>query len=267
MCYSALVKKDLEYLRRRYGAIAVREQFDNYARESLADPKAFPELNARIYPGHYAPVIFERNGKRVTELMRYGAYPPTHIKDPKKYTTFNARRDNLTSAFWSEAFMRHHGFIVLEGFYEWVAVRDLLKAKVVTLRDVELEFKRQSAERKDKILAAGKTWKPTPTEKKPVIERQIIIQFSPEDREDLIAPVIFSYGLDQNGNTGAGFAIVTDDPTPEIHRAGHDRCPVIMSPDTVDEWLHFDGKTPEALQDILTKRRRVTFKHGLPIAA
>ena len=109
--------------------------------------------------------------------MRYGAYPPAHILDPKKYTSFNARRDNLTSRFWSEAFLKHHGFIVLDGFYEWVTVKDLLNAGVVKLADIEKEFSRQSAERKEKILADGRKWKPTPTENKNPVDRQIIIEF------------------------------------------------------------------------------------------
>lgn len=99
MCYSALVKQDLKYLGRRYGALAVREQIDAYIEASLENEKTFPPLKERIYPGHYAPVIFSQDGRRVSEVMRYGAFPPSHIKDPNKYSSFNARRDNLTSSF------------------------------------------------------------------------------------------------------------------------------------------------------------------------
>ena len=271
MCYSALVKQDLKYLGRRYGALAVRTQIDSYIEHSSKDPKDFPPLKDRIYPGYYAPVIFERDGKRVTEVMRYGAYPPAHIKDPSKYSSFNARRDNLTSTFWANAFQKHHGVVILEGFYEWVAVKDLLKAGVVTLKDIESEFSRQSEARKQKIISEGKTWKPTPTEKKPAIDRQIIIQFKPEDGEDLIIPVVFSYNHEIPGDNqsipNAGFAVITDDPTQEIERAGHDRCPVILNESDIDTWLHPENLSAKHLQDFLLSKKRVTFKHALARAA
>jgi putative SOS response-associated peptidase YedK len=270
MCYSALVKRDLDYLGRKYGAVIIREQIEDYRRASAADLKRFPPPEPRIFPGHYAPVIFEQEGKLVVELQRYGAYPPPQVKNPKAYTTFNARRDNLTSNFWSGAFMHHHGFVVLEGFYEWVGVKDLLKAGVVTLKDVEAEFAKQAEERKAKVLATGKKYKPTPIEQKDPRMRQIIIEFKPEDGQEMLAPVIFSYGKDGLGGAGkwdAGFAIVTDDPPFEIEQAGHDRCPVILEPEALKEWLYFAGAMPEELIQLLGKKKRVTFKHKLAEAA
>lgn len=268
MCYSALVKQDLKYLGRRYGALAVKEQVDAYTEASTKNPKDFPPLKERIYPGYYAPVIFNQDGKRVSEVMRYGAFPPADIIDPSRYSSFNARRDNLTSTFWGNAFMKHHGVVVLNGFYEWVAVKDLLSAGVVRLSDIEKEFARQAEARKQKIISEGKTWKPTPTEKKPAIERQIIIEFKPEDGNDLIVPVIFSYAHEDQDLAGkAGFAVITDEPTAEIEQAGHDRCPIILDEQDIDSWLNHDGMSAELFQSFLEKRRRVEFRHGLAIAA
>lgn len=206
MCYSILIKGDLRHLSEKYGAIAV-PNMDAYIHSSDVDPKRFPPLRDRIYPGYYAPVIDERNDRsRVVDLMRYGSYPPPEMSLPKNYTSFNARRDNLSSPFRGNAFMKHHGFIVLEGFYEWVAVSDLIKARVVTLDQVEEVFSQQSKERKLKILSAGKKYKPTPTELKKPLSRQIIIEFKPEDGQELMAPVIFSYGLLKDEKEDAGFA-------------------------------------------------------------
>ena len=238
---------------------------------STKDSKQDPPLKERIYPGYYAPVIYKREKDLACEVMRYGAFPPPHIKDPGRYSSFNARRDNLTSSFWGNAFMKHHGVVVLKGFYEWVAVKDLLSAGVVTLKDVELEFERQAQQRKEKIIASGKKWKPTPTETKPAIERQVIIEFRPEDGGDLLVPVIFSYRSEatevKQKALDAGFAVVTDDPTPEILRAGHDRCPIILGAQDIGRWLEFGSMTADKLQLFLQQSRRVTFKHGLPVAA
>ena len=266
MCYSALVKRDLDYLHKNYGAIVIRQDLDEFTSTSQSDPKHFPPLHSRIYPGHYAPVIVPDQVHNRVQLQRYGAYPHPNITNPGRYTTYNARRDNLTSKFWSDAFMQHHGFIVLNGFFEWVEVKDLLKAGVVTLPQVEAEFTRQTEERKAKILIAGKPYRPTATELKPTHLRKIIIQFKPEDGSDLIVPVIFS----PSGQLSAfanGFAIITDEPPGEIRSAGHDRCPIILRQDALSIWLHPEHRTVKEMDAVLMQRNRVTFKHQLPAAA
>jgi putative SOS response-associated peptidase YedK len=280
----------MDYLGRKYGAMWVREQIeDDYHRAETREPKRFPPLSDRIYPGSYAPVIYAEGHRHVVDLMRYGAYPSAHIKDPSRYTTFNARRDNLKSPFWEPAFRQHHGFVVLQGFFEWVAVTDLLSAGVVTLEEVRREFARQAAERKAKILATGKPYKLTPTEKKDPIERKIIIQFQPQDQVDLLVPVIFSPaafsadhpGLPSSAPTTAsaippnasylnephfGFAIVTDEPPPEILAAGHDRCPVLLTENRIEQWLHFSDKSPSQLDALLGQQERILMTHKLALA-
>lgn len=266
MCYSALIKRDVEALGMKFGAIVIREQIDDYLEASSRDPKHFPPFADRIYPGHYAPVIFQKDGKRVIEVMRYGAYPHSNVRNPQKYTTFNARRDNLTSSFWSEAFLKHHGFAVLEGFYEWVAVKDLLKAGVVTLNDVEAEFKKQAEERKQKILAQDKKYKATPTELKDPMFRQIIIEFKPKNQKDLLVPVIFSEKTLEDGRLDKGFAIVTDEPLPDVAEAGHDRSPVMLSDNAIEQWLDPSSFSPKEEDAILESASVPSFFHCLPIA-
>lgn len=265
MCYSALVQRDLDLLRRRYGAIVVRSDFDAYDIRSRRDPKTFPPAAEQIYPGHYAPVIFERDGERHVMPMRYGAYAPFDMGQ-RQYTTFNARRDNLTSPFWSEAFLRHHGFVVLKAFYEWVEVKDLLTAGCVSIEQVQAEFARQAAERKSKLEAAGKKWKPTPTERKDPRERKIVIEFRPTAGTDVLAPVIFSFHHLADGED-AGFAIVTDEPPPFVAAAGHDRCPVFMPPESLPDWLDLRGKSAKDMDELLGRQHVPPLVHRLPEVA
>ncbi len=249
----------------------VRDQTDIYERASAEDPKRFPALRERVFPGAYGPVIHHSSGNALlSELMRYGAYPPDNIPNPQKYTTFNARRDNLTSPFWSVGFLKHHGFVVLEAFYEWVAVKDLLQAGVVTLAQVKAEFEKQAEERKARILAAGKKYKPTPTELKDPRLRQIVIEFKPNDGKPLLVPTIFSYSEDGEGFDGgadSGFAIITDVPTPEIENAGHDRCPVILEMHEIEQWLNPRSMAPEDFLELLKNRKQPIFEHKLAEAA
>jgi putative SOS response-associated peptidase YedK len=262
-----MVKQDLDALGRKYGATWVRQQIDDYLFDSAADPKRFPPLDSRIFPGYYAPVLADKGQGLQIELMRYSAYPPARVRHPQSYTTYNARRDNLSSAFWSEAFMCHHGFVVLERFYEWVLVEDLLQAGVVTLEQVTEEFRRQAAQRQAKIIAAGKKYKPTPTEQTDPRRRRIIIEFRANGSEDLTVPVIFSQAKLEGGRWDSGFAIITDLPPQEVMAAGHDRCPVVLESGALQDWLHPDGKSSLQLQEVLGRRQLVTFQHQLPGAA
>jgi putative SOS response-associated peptidase YedK len=166
--------------------------------------------------------------------------------------------------------MRHHGFVVLEAFYEWVAVKDLLRAGVVTLQEVKAEFEKQAEERKSRILAAGKKYKPTPTELKDPRLRQIVIEFKPDDGRHLLVPTIFSFSEEGEGFDGGrdvGFAIITDVPTPEIENAGHDRCPVILDQHEIEQWLNPKSMAAEDFLELLQNRKKPMFEHRLAEAA
>jgi hypothetical protein len=139
MCYSAIIKRDLKDLEGDLDAAPLEGRFDAYDAASQKEPKKFPPREERFFPGHYAPVAHATAPGRVLEPMRYGAYPPATVPNPERYTTFNARRDNLTSPFWRPAFLTGHGAVVLSGFFEWVAVSDLLRAGVVTLAAVKAD--------------------------------------------------------------------------------------------------------------------------------
>ena len=265
MCYSALVRKDLDFLAAKFGASVVRESFDQYMKAVAVDPKKFPPIEReRIFPGHYAPVIYEKSGKRFIEPMRYNAFPPSFVADGSKYTTYNARRDNLRSRFWSEMVGKNHGVILVGGFFEWVKVSRLLKAGVVSLQQVKDEFARQAESRKKKIEEAGKAYKATPSEKKAVELRDIVIGFKPLSHVDLTVPVIFSAGSD-GPLVGKGFAIVTDDPPQEVILAGHDRCPVVLSREGVGAWLACPDSSAgeEKVEEILDMREAEVFSHQL----
>jgi putative SOS response-associated peptidase YedK len=55
------------------------------------------------------------------------------------------------------------------------------------------------------------------------------------------------------------FAIITDDPPPEIAAAGHDRCPVAIKAEHIDAWLNPDPRNLEAVDVILDARPSVYF--------
>ena len=118
MCYSAIIRQDLRHLEKCLGSIEIRYQGDM----SLD--------NIRVYPGGQAAVITLDHAKVTAQQMRYGTFPPATILNPKNYTSYNARLDNIRSSFWSNAFMVGHGIVNIRKFYEWVAVEKLFRFAV-----------------------------------------------------------------------------------------------------------------------------------------
>lgn len=236
----------MQKLTKLFGARVDEPAFEDLYRAVAVDPKKFPDFGqGRIFPGHFAPIVVREQSGYTIRPMRYSAFPPSFIADPSRYTTYNARRDNLGSPFWKEMTGVHHGLLVVTAFYEWVKVADLLRAGVVNIEAVKADFARQSENRKAKVLASGKPYKPTPTELKDPRFRDIVICFQAGDQEThLVVPVIFSYGELAVGTQiplkTAGFALITDDPPAEVRKAGHDRCPISLPESAWQMWLAGD---------------------------
>ena len=95
---------------------SLRRRLDDLRRTELL------ERDARIFPGHYAPVIVSENGERVVKPMRYQCRPAGKLAfHDKKYPgTYNARRDNL-GGFWKGLFGFSHGLLVATAFLENVS--------------------------------------------------------------------------------------------------------------------------------------------------
>jgi putative SOS response-associated peptidase YedK len=268
MCYSVMMRRDIRALEKKFGPLIVRNdeaaQFEERRRNH---PKLFPALDDRIYAGRFAPVVHrlcERNdeGALGLTLMRYSAFPPTYVENPSKLSTFNARRDNLRSPFWKSAFGKGHGVVLASGFFEWVSVRDLLKAGRVDLASVVAEFERQREARRARAEVEGKRFAPTKTELTDARFRKCIIHFTAQAGADLVLPVIFNSG-ELGGCDVKGFAIVTDDPPSDVSDAGHDRCPVMFEDDAWRAWIEPRGKTPRDLDALLGAQRRPPLVHDL----
>jgi putative SOS response-associated peptidase YedK len=58
------------------------------------------------------------------------------------------------------------------------------------------------------------------------------------------------------------FAIITDEPNPEILEVGHDRCPIFIAYSHVDSWLNPSGQTLDELDALLGQKESVYFNHA-----
>jgi putative SOS response-associated peptidase YedK len=190
-----------------------REKIEAFQRTGLTDE------DSRVYPGNYVPLMVMAHGQRVVKPMRYQCRPAgkPEYYDAQYPGTYNARRDSLRG-FWNGQFGHTHGILVLEAFYENVPLH---------------RWERRH-------LADGEK------------QRNVVIQFKPKTGEEMLVACVWSHWRSPAKRDLLSFAIITDDPPPEISEAGHDRCPIAIKPEHVDAWLHPDPNNLAAMDSILS---------------
>ncbi len=191
-----------------------------------------PELkdsDSRIYPGQYAPLIIELEGEKVIAPFRYLLRPKGQAPDfDRKFMgCYNARRDSLKKVFWwKSVFGRNHGAMEINGFWENVKLHHYENRKL----------------------------------KKDEEEKNIILKFEPRSLDHLLVPCIFDFN-----NEGEfplqSFALITDEPNPEVAAAGHDRTPIIMKDENLDLWIKTKNKALNEFEIVFNDKQSTYFEH------
>lgn len=77
--------------------------------------------NYNVAPSQVMPVVAIVEGKRVVEPMKWGLVPMWSKEPQVKYSTFNAREEDLfENPTWRGAARHHRCLIPATAFYEWV---------------------------------------------------------------------------------------------------------------------------------------------------
>ena len=201
------------------------------AQRNLADLRRTELLprDARIFPGSYAPVIVEKDGKRIAVPMRYQCRLPgwTPEMERKMPGTYNARRDNLEKA-WRKLFGYRHGILVVDAFYENVALHTM----------------------EHRELAPGEH------------EENVVLEFRPETKQPMLVACLWSFTKGGQGEQDLlSFAAITDEPPAEVAAAGHDRCIVPVKEQNLSAWLNPDPADISSQYAILDDRQRPFYEH------
>jgi putative SOS response-associated peptidase YedK len=204
---------------------AAQRSLDDLLRTELVD------RDSRIFPGSYAPVMIEKDGKRIVAPMRYQCrLPGWDESTERKYPgTYNARRDKLEES-WGRLFGHRHGILIVTRFYENVS--------------------RHKMEGRD--LAPGER------------EENVVLEFDPQPPQEMLVACLWN--MSPHGDHGTdlfSFAAITDEPPPEVAAAGHDRCIIPIKPEHFDAWLNPDPSNLGALYAILDDRARPYYEHRL----
>ncbi len=184
--------------------------------------------DSRIFPFWYAPVMVRENGGYLIKPMRYHCRPngkPASY-DARYPGLYNARRDNLEK-FWKALFGRHHAMVMASGFFENVALHDYEKRAL------------------------------RPGEK----ESSLVLHFEPRPPAQMLLACLWDAWRSPGHEDLDSFAIVTDEPPPEVAATGHDRCPIALKPDHVQRWLTPEVAERGALRQLLEDRERLRYEH------
>jgi putative SOS response-associated peptidase YedK len=93
--------------------------------------------------------------------------------------------------------------------------------------------------------------------------KKVVLQFRPRPEQDMLVACLWSHWTAPGQPDLLSFAAITDEPPPEIEAAGHNRCPIPISPEHVDAWLKPDRSNLAAQYAILDARPRPYYEHQL----
>ena len=89
-----------------------------------------------------------------------------------------------------------------------------------------------------------------------------LVKFSPYGCDRMWAPALYdTWKSKDNEITFHSFAVITDDPPREIEEQGHDRCPVFLQENLIDDWLQPKGKSKAHCYQLLKNKETVFYKH------
>jgi len=185
-----------------------------------------------VHAMNYGPVIVSTEKGRMLTAMRYHcrlAGKPASI-DRQLPGLYNARKTSLLD-WWAPVFASKHALFVITGFRENV--------------------KRHDMEQRE--LKPGEN------------PENVVLQFNPRDGRDMLVPCLWDR-WEQNGEVLHSFALITDEPPPEVAAAGHDRCPINLTRSAAEAWLSPQGRGVTKLLELLEQRQQPYYEHARAVA-
>ena len=178
--------------------------------------------NRRVMPYQTAPVVLERNGKRVMREFQFSLVPSWSKEKRVKFATHNARLLSFDEKAkkvvpiyekptWRGPFVTRHCLVPMSDFIEPIYSGDF----------------------------AGN-----------------MVRFEPSSHALLVAAGLWEeWTSKETGEVVDSFTVITHDPVPFVEKIGHDRSPVFLSEADADTWLNPPTKDPKELVKFLMDRQ------------
>jgi putative SOS response-associated peptidase YedK len=90
-----------------------------------------------------------------------------------------------------------------------------------------------------------------------------LVTFFPQGKDIMWVPGLYDKWVSEDKTLSfESFALITDDPPHEILEQGHDRAPLFLKEEKIDEWLNFPSQRgQQSVQRILSYREEVIYGH------
>jgi putative SOS response-associated peptidase YedK len=88
----------------------------------------------------------------------------------------------------------------------------------------------------------------------------VVLEFKPKDHVSMVVPCVWDRWI-CNDEVLNSFALITDEPPPEIAAAGHDRCPINLTQSAAEAWLVPQRQSASSLLQVLEDRQRPYYEH------
>jgi putative SOS response-associated peptidase YedK len=196
-------------------------------------PHSSTDSDSRIFPLHFASMVCaDESGQRVVRPVRYLMRPHNmNTQFDTKYTgCYNARFDGLdTVPWWKDCLGKRHGILLIRQFFENISRSSYLQRNTIT----------------------------SPHDHK----ENIVVCFEPTDYAYMIVPILWDCWGKNSDERFYSAALITDSPRPEMERVGHDRTPIVLSPEGCEEWLRAVGSPAARCKAALMQRKYPDFGH------
>ncbi len=90
-----------------------------------------------------------------------------------------------------------------------------------------------------------------------------VLRFTPRSGEPMLVACLWSRWAGKDDGELLSFAAITDEPTPEVAAAGHDRLIVSIKPQHVDTWLNPEPNDLAGLYAIFDDKQPAYYEHQL----
>lgn len=228
MCFSIQVDQNIKKLSRRFNAQVLDNKERDFERFRKDHSKIFdklPDANARIYPNFFCPVLTSNGDKNYFSPMRYQLLP--HFNKTEKYTRTNPKTGRQVGISTFNARLDS-----LEKRHAWKNI--FMKKHALVAFNSFYEYVRDEN------------------------DKPMLVRFSPNNTDLMWAACLWDhwecdeYYIDS-------FAIITNTPPPEVLHAGHDRCPIFIKEQYINEWLRPENESKDEIYELLLETEPTYF--------
>lgn len=221
MCFSAMIAKVSadELLKTDYLNVNLIKTIE-YPTEAKR-----PEDDRRFFPKTWAPILVKGRDDYQLRPMRYQLHP--HFCQENRYTRINPKTGRK------------------------VEIKNTFNARIDSLEERHAWQPLFGSRHGAICLEAFYEWVDYKKNK-------TLIEFRPKDKSNFWVACLWDR-WQKGGEVLDSFAMITDEPNPEVQEKGHDRTPVVLKEEHLKDWLNPFNESKDELYEMLGNSKPLYF--------